>query len=253
MTSNLNKNIHNQKDTCVATTSLTEAHQRMQISEALVEQAADAMFVFSRDDGRFIKVNQQACNSLGYTRDELLQLSVGDITPGHDLARRRLAWDSFEVGKQYSFIATHRRKDGTIFPVDIHLTKLQISNEPLMMAQVRDITERKRMEHDLRLAHAAIQDSRNAFFWISPQGQVVYANDHACRNLGYTRAELIGLYVWDFNPDHSSEAQVQGWADIKQNGMMILETRHRRKDGTIFPVEVIKEVLNKHQFRTLRF
>lgn len=107
-----------------------------------------------------------------------------------------------------------------------------------VMAIYEDISERKEMENNLYMASSAIKESRNSFFWIGPAGDVKYANDFACQNLGYARNELIGMHVWDFDPDFKPENQGPFWQDIKRDGMYVLESRHRRKDGTIFPVEI---------------
>jgi diguanylate cyclase (GGDEF)-like protein/PAS domain S-box-containing protein len=101
-----------------------------------------------------------------------------------------------------------------------------------------DITERKRIEYELQLAQTAIDKSKTAFFWLDPEGTVAYANDHACRNLGYTREELIGKRVWDFDPKFRAEDWPRVWEKQKRLGVIALESVHRRKDGQEFPIEV---------------
>ena len=96
-----------------------------------------------------------------------------------------------------------------------------------------------RTQQQLQLAHAAINKGRNAFFWISPKGQVINVNDYACQNLGYARGELIGCNISYFDPDFPSESWPMSWAAIKEKKVRTIERRHRRKDGTVFPVEII--------------
>ncbi|HLD09828.1 MAG TPA: MASE1 domain-containing protein, partial [Methylophilaceae bacterium] len=93
-------------------------------------------------------------------------------------------------------------------------------------------------QQQLQLAHTAINKSRSAFFWLNPEGQVTYVNDYACQNLGYSREELIGQHVWDFDPDLPAKTWPQRWAKLKKIRTHTFETRHRRKDGTIFPAEI---------------
>lgn len=102
-----------------------------------------------------------------------------------------------------------------------------------------DIRDRKRAEEELRLAHTAINKSRNAFFWLTPDGQVVYANDYACESLGYSHEEIKGLHIWDFDPDFRPQDMAESWQWTKAKGTITLQSRHRRKDGTLFPVEVV--------------
>jgi PAS domain S-box-containing protein len=99
------------------------------------------------------------------------------------------------------------------------------------------------IQQQLKLANTAIDMSRSAFYRICPAGKVLYANDAACHSLGYSRDELLNMHVWDFDPDFPPEAWGPLWEELKQNRSVNIETRHRRKDGTIFPVEVIGSII----------
>ena len=147
---------HAEEDLHISIAALQATRQRTEHSESryktLIEQAADAFFVFDLD-GHFVEVNQQACDSLGYSSEELLQMCIADIAPNYDLAKACFRWLTYEIGKRYSVTASHRRKDGSIFPVDIHLAVLQVDDKKLLMAVARDITERQQ-------ALSAVQESR---------------------------------------------------------------------------------------------
>ncbi|MDD1622324.1 MAG: PAS domain S-box protein, partial [Methylococcaceae bacterium] len=92
--------------------------------------------------------------------------------------------------------------------------------------------------HQLQLAHAAINHSKSSYFWFNRLGEVVDVNDHACRSLGYGRTEMIGLHPWDFDPDYSADSWQKDWLEKQEKGVCTFESRHRRKDGTVFPVEI---------------
>lgn len=98
--------------------------------------------------------------------------------------------------------------------------------------------DRQQIDNELWLAKAAIDKSKSAFYRLSPAGKVLYVNDYACQCLGYSREELLGMHPWEFDPGFSPEGWAASWAHLKQNGVISIETRHRRKDGTVFPVEV---------------
>lgn len=102
----------------------------------------------------------------------------------------------------------------------------------------RDITPRKEAEKQLLITQFAVDKSKSTFFWMNPECRIVYANEHACGSLGYTRDELVGRYVWDIDPDFSPAHWAEFWPRLKQEKSITLETRHRRKDGTVFFVEV---------------
>lgn len=100
-----------------------------------------------------------------------------------------------------------------------------------------DISTRKQSEEMLELTSLSVEHASDAIFWLDRDGGFVHANDQACRSLGYTREELLRLHLWDVDPD-TSEA---GWRESAQGselaGLLGNGTRHRRKDGSIFPVE----------------
>ena len=112
---------------------------------AYIEQAADAVFVHD-DAGRFVDVNERACQSLGYSRTELLQIGVLDIEAELSADSLKASWEQATPGQRYTEIASHRRKDGTTFPVEITFGALDLRGRKLFLCLSRDITERRQVE-----------------------------------------------------------------------------------------------------------
>lgn len=208
-----------------------------QLTQFTIERVADAVYWLS-EDGRFIYVNSAACRSLGYTRDELLQLSVFDIDPNYPPEMWPDHWKTLKAVKSLTFESSEITKDGHIFPVEIMANYIQFNGREYNCAIVRDITVRKRAEHELGLMKTAVERSSTSFYRLSPRGKVLYVNDHACHSLGYSRDELIGRCVWEFDPDFPPEAWGPMWDGLKQDGVVYIESRHQRKDGTVFPVKI---------------
>lgn len=124
------------------------------------------------------------------------------------------------------------------------LTEREADGSVLWHGFISDITERKQAESELWLTKFTFDRIKNAIEWINPEGMVLYANDYACQSLGLIREEMIGKYVWEFDPDYSPGKWAGSWEMVKKAGVQSFETRHRRKDGTIFPVEVTANFLN---------
>ena len=101
-------------------------------------------------------------------------------------------------------------------------------------------------QQQLQLANTAINQSKTAYFWINLEGKVHSANDFACQSLGYDRNELLGMCVWDFDPDFTPVDLQLFLAGMRQHGKRVIETHHRRRDGTIFPVEVTADLISYH-------
>lgn len=102
-----------------------------------------------------------------------------------------------------------------------------------------DITERLQAESDLRLTQFCIDQAGLSIFRIEePDGRVVCANQHACTSLGYSMEELCSMKVFDFDPTFTEESWLEHRRTIRTRKGGTFETTHRRKDGTVFPVEV---------------
>lgn len=101
-----------------------------------------------------------------------------------------------------------------------------------------DITDRKHAEERLRLTQFAVDRGSDAAFWFQRDARFVYVNDQACRSLGYDRQELLQCRIDDIDADFNAETWPALWEDIREHGSARLESRHRTKDGRIFPVEI---------------
>jgi len=127
------------------------AEERLMLTQFSVDRSGDAAF-WVRDDGHFFYVNEEACHSLGYSRDELLCMGVYDITP--DVTRHGWA-DHFQELKEHgrwTFESRHHKRDGQMFSVEITTNVIRFNEREYVCAFARDITERKLAEKSLREA-----------------------------------------------------------------------------------------------------
>jgi PAS domain S-box-containing protein len=190
--------------------------------------------------GNFLDSNNKFELICGYTKDELKEFSF--LTLIQDEAKINIATQLETVKKTRKYGPYEKeyiRKDGSLVPVRVNGALLTDSKgNQYIWSFFKDISDQRKIVKNIYLASAAVEKSRNAFFWIGSNGEVRFANDFACQNLGYTKDELIGMSVWDFDPDFSQEMQSPVFNEIKQNGVAIFESRHIRKNGSIFPVEI---------------
>lgn len=125
-----------------------------------------------------------------------------------------------------------------------------------LLGITRDITERKKIEQNLRLARFTLDHAQDSLFRMERNARITYANDAACRHLGYTRKELLGLSILDIDPDCSREIWDKHCEDVTKTGALRFETRHKRKDGTIIPVEITTNFMKfegeNHFFASVR-
>ena len=137
-----------------AEVALRESEKRFR---HLVEQAGDSILVYDLD-GRLIDVNQEACEILGYGRSELLTLSVADIDPDFDGVKNSERWKSMVPGVAVTMNGTLRRKNGKPFPMEARVAVFRSEGQKLVLALVRDITERKQAEEALQQTHEQLEE-----------------------------------------------------------------------------------------------
>lgn len=109
---------------------------------AIIDQAGDALFVCNLD-GKILNVNHQATLSTGYSKEELLQMTVLELDEHNStIDRFHDIWDTVEPGGNLQIETRHRRKDGSTFPVEINLSKIDTDGTQTILGFVRDISER---------------------------------------------------------------------------------------------------------------
>jgi PAS domain S-box-containing protein len=118
-----------------------------------------------------------------------------------------------------------------------------------MLGVAVDITERKQAQESLKLFRMLIDQSNDAIYVILPETlRVVDANGRACLDLGYTREELLLMTVHDIDPKVSEFGRIDD--ELRNSGSILFEARHRRKNGSTFPVEVsIKQIQVERTYR----
>ncbi|MBK1649625.1 PAS domain S-box protein [Rhabdochromatium marinum] len=107
-----------------------------------------------------------------------------------------------------------------------------------------DITESKEAEKSLRFTQTIVDQASIGVFWFDAEGRLIYVNEEACRSLGYTRDELLGASVEMFDPDFGLEQASDLLEQLSATGNAVFETRHRRKDGSSFFVEIVASYLD---------
>ncbi len=135
--------------------ALRESEQRFR---ALVEHAADGIYVHDTA-GIIVEVNAQACDSVGYARDELIGRPLTDIDSQLDPERARQDLLQLESGAPVLVETMHRRKDGSTFPVEVRSVRITWNGRPHVFGICRDVTERHRLAESLQLraTHAALE------------------------------------------------------------------------------------------------
>lgn len=217
-----------------------EAETQMRMSEHkyrhLFRSMRDAALLIAEETDKIIDANEQAEVLLGRSRKELLGMNHTQLypSPGPTAA---LAGDS-PLGCETEI----RRNDGQIVPVDVCSSRIELYERPFKLTLFRDITERKRAEEALTLFRALIDQANDAIEVIDPETvRFLDVNEKACQSLGYSRTEFLSLNVPDVEARlnfSTPDLWRQHVEAIRSQGSRIMEGEHRRKDGSVFPVEI---------------
>ncbi len=146
---------------CRDITESLRIRERLQITQFAMDSAADAIF-WMGPTGRFTYVNRRGCESLGYSEEELLQMSVPDINPQFRAEVWQTHWQDLKEKGSFSFQTVHQHKSGRVFPVEITVNYVARGDAEYNCAFVRDITERKQWELEIRNAMDAAQAANHA-------------------------------------------------------------------------------------------
>ena len=202
------------------------AEESLRLTRFSVEAAADALFWIT-PDGRIVDVNAGACRILGYTREELLQLSVSDV----DAHYKAELWPQHfaELRKQGSltFESEQRTKDGRLIPVEIVANFVSHGSEERNCAFVRDITERKRVER-------ALAEQKTIVELILEQSLAGYWDWWIQKNEEYLSPTFKKMFGYE---DHEMPNTPEAWQKIifPEDLLGVLEVfnRHAQSRGEI--------------------
>ncbi|NTW35289.1 MAG: PAS domain S-box protein [Syntrophobacteraceae bacterium] len=219
-------------------------HRELRDSEkkyrTLFERASDAIYLVEPQTHQIVDCNEKAAQLDGYSVEELQGMRAWELYPEDERPQRSAAIDLLQSeGEVVSLTGLHhRRKDGGMVPVEVSACMVEIGGHPLMLSLVRDVTERERAERALRMTQFAIDRTRDAAYWMTSDGKLLYVNDAASATLGYTREELLRMAIHDIDPQHPVELWPAHWEELRRRGSFVFESVHRKRDGTVFPVEI---------------
>jgi len=216
--------------------------QDLYLTKHALQHIHDAYYLMS-PDASFLEVNQAATDMLGYTKSELLNMSVFDINPSFPKKDWPDLLETIKSEGSKTLETIHRTKEGQNLMVDIAGSFLQFEGKDYYLAIVRDITQQKRNLKDIYLLQHALANIDDAYYLISQDTRLLKVNQAAAKELGYSMSELEEMSVGDVDYVYPIETFPEFWAHISQEGATRFESGHQRKDGSQFPVEIISNFI----------
>src|ERR1041384_3683337 len=230
--------------TAKVSNSQRELEQKVKERTAQLEAAAGAILMIDRR-GAIRTANQKAETLFGYGTGELTGKSVEELVPEHYRSGHGALRDVFLVHPEARPMGGGRelfglRRDGSEVPIEIGLNPIQTDEGVFVLANIIDITERRRAEEQFRIV---VEASPNAILMVNSEGLITLVNTQTERLFGYTRSELIGQRVEMLTPERYRREHPQ----LRSSFFRHPSTRPmgvgrdlygRRKDGTEVPIEI---------------
>ncbi|MBI5186212.1 MAG: PAS domain S-box protein [Nitrospinae bacterium] len=213
---------------------LKRSWETLKRTQFVVDHTSDAFFIIGAD-ARFLSVNNAACEMHGYSSDELLSMSVHDLSPDFPPARWAKNWEEIKARRSFSFETRGRTKDGKIIFVEVMQNYIEDQGREYLYVFVRDIAERKKMEGQNKMI---LERTIDGFWVLDLHGRVLEVNDSYCGMSGYSREELLSMRIPDIEASETPAEIAEHIKKVLKEGGDFFETKHRRKDGKIIDVEI---------------
>jgi len=223
----------------------------------IFENAADAILIYSLTPeekmGKFIEVNENACRWTGYSRTELLDMTLRDLqSPEETLDQSELSKNLLEFG-EVTFEGNILHKDGSQKPIEFNSNVFTLRGERVILTIARDLSERKRAQQEVERSEERFRQifhNTNDAIFLShvtsnkTSSKFVEVNDAAIRWLGFERYELLTMSSIDITAPEDKSNNPEVIERIIANNHATFETILFSKDRRRIPVEVSSHVFN---------
>ena len=176
-------------------TDRKRAEEALQFTRHSVDSATETLVTIAKD-GHFADVNDAFCRKSGYSKEELLTMTVHDIDPDYNAEIWSAFWNKLKQSGSLTIETTHRTKEGKTYPVETTLTYFEYNGCEYHCGFARDITERKRAEDEQRKSEekfrSLAESSPDYIMRYDRECRHTYMNPAALRAAGLTEEQIIG-------------------------------------------------------------
>ena len=186
-----------------------------QLADFTIERAAEAIF-WVDSKARFQRANDAACRTLGYSRDELLSMTVFDVDSNYQKNVWPEFWEKIKKDKAFTVESCFRAKDGRKFPVEITINFIEFEGKEYTCTFVHDITEREQAKEKIESLAKFPDENPNPVLRITTEGKVIYSNEGShpllktwdCQRDKTLQGKWRSFNSDIFNSGHSKEIEV---------------------------------------------
>lgn len=218
---------------------LKKAEDSLREGQARYRQLSEASFegIVIAVDGKILDCNSAFARMFGYEPEEIIGKIPVDLSPPESQA---VIMDHIRRGSEEVYDVMGRKKDGTLFPIEMQGRAILYNGQRARLTALRDISERKQREEELELFRLLVEKSGDCIFMIDDEDgcRMMYVNEAAVKHYGADREEILTWRIPDWDPNFSYEMLPQHVEDIKKLKNLTIESHHRVAGGAIVPVEI---------------
>lgn len=227
-----------------------EINQKLEASEekykTLFSSIAEPVFIFDGDTNYFLECNQAVLNLYGYTKEEILAMTVTDI---HSRNEKNIVQENINNDLNKDHYYTHLTKAGLEKQVEVHTEAINYQGQPAWISIVHDITEREQAAEALKESeekYRMLVENAHDGIEITQDNKIIFTNLRFAEMLGYTVDELKNI-AFDLIFTEQSTQELHERDRRRQADMTVpnrYETTLRKKDGTFINVDVKYEIID---------
>jgi len=203
---------------------------------------AQNMIFWVTEDGIISYANQQACDTLGYTKDELIGQSSLLLTRETVGEQSWLEiWEEMkpkspnEIEIEIDFYT----KSGTSIPICISMNIISFKGKKINCSFARNMTKIKEMDELIAMAKESLDQSTDMIYWLKPDASFRYFNEAFVKQVGYTRKEIEKMTIVDLFPETDMEDFKENWARMQQGvTLKALDRKMHVKGGQVIPTSM---------------
>ena len=223
---------------------------------AVVEQAAEGIFLFEAATGNILESNAAFKELLGYPTEELLSMKIYDLIAHDRESIDRNIQRILEERSRFLGERQYRRKDGSLVDIEVTASLISYGGRKVICDVIRDVTERKKNEEALkeseRLYRTVLKQVTENICLVDAESRLIVESNPAFEEvLGYTREELQNLTLYDFVAHDRDSIDRNIRRALEEGRNLIGQRKYRRKDGSLLDVEVSMSTIVRHGRETL--
>ncbi|WP_135302824.1 PAS domain S-box protein [Haloarcula amylovorans] len=207
--------------------------------EGLFENSPDMIGIHD-ETGTIVDANPMLCEKLGYSVEELVSKKVWEIDDQIPAERAREIWSTLEPGERHELQSELRRRDGSTFPVEVHLRRLRDEGEDRFLVTSHDITDQQERQRQLEARSAAIESATDGMAILDENSEYAFVNQAHADVYGYDSPEALLGESWRmcYGQSEITRFERDVMPKLAADGEWLGEATGQRRNGESFTQEV---------------